>query len=159
MTKANSRAGSPAEPCTEDTALETRAADVGQQVITTQGCDACQSTAETGSWVNSIPQGFTHCRVCHVTFPGSNRWGHCSRCHQTFSGGVAFDLHQRVDKDGDIGSDCLCRLLTPGPGEAAMYGAPLQCKWAVSGSRTLVSEFLEWGAFWTLASDLSEVFE
>jgi hypothetical protein len=159
MSKATSQDHVVAELRQRVAALDASAVDVGRQVAATDECDACHSAFEDGWWNGSIPRNHTNCHDCHVTFPASNRWGHCSMCHQTFSGSTAFDLHQTVDRDGDIGSDCLCRLLTPGPGEAAMYGAPLQCKWAVSGSRTLVSEFLEWGAFWTLASDLSEVFE
>ncbi len=158
MSKTTSRVSISAEHCTKDAAPDTRTADIDEQVVRTQDCEACQSTAETGSWVKSIPQGFTHCRDCHVTYPSSNRWGHCSVCHQTFSGSTAFDLHQRVGRDGDIAPDCLCSVVRPGTGEAATYGAPCQRRWVVSDSRTLVSEFGAWGPYWTLASDLSDVF-
>jgi hypothetical protein len=66
---------------------------------------------------------------------------HCTK-------GTALDVHQRLDKDGDIAPDCLCSVLTPGPGEAASHGAPLQRKWAVSGAKALALELADWGSYW-----------
>lgn len=159
MSEATSRAGISAEQCTEDTAPDTRTAHDGRKAPAAEACEPCRVAADTGWWNGSIPRNHTQCRDCHVTWPGSNKWGHSPRCHQTFAGTVASDLHQRVGRDGDMSPDCLCWVLTAGLGEATVDGAPLQRKWAVSGSRTLVSEFGAWGPYWTLVSDLSGVFE
>lgn len=130
-----------------------------RDVVVTDGCDPCRTAEVSGWWAGSLPRDCTHCRDCHVTFPGSNRWGHCVRCHQTFSGVLAFDLHQRDDGDGEFAPDCMCTVLTPGTGETVVYDGTHQRKWAVSGSKTLVLESTAWGEYWAQDTDLSIVFD
>ena len=60
-------------------------------------CTPCAYAAEHGWWGDTLPHNTAaHCRSCHVSFPGANKWGHCTKCHQTFRGVSAFDRHQML---------------------------------------------------------------
>ncbi len=60
-------------------------------------CEACNHAHDHGWWGDTLPRDTdTHCRVCHVSYPGSNRWGHCVVCHEMFSSESAFSRHQMV---------------------------------------------------------------
>ena len=71
------------------------------------GCVPCDHGREHGFWgKGNLPDNtWTHCKDCHVSFPGTQRWGHCSGCCNTFSGITAFDAHQSTGncppKDAD----------------------------------------------------------
>ena len=110
-------------------------------------CDACTHADREGWWGSTIPSGFTHCRDCHETWPGSNRWGHCARCHETFNGIVAFDLHQRADSEGLLTSSCLCSVAAETADEP--LSAIRQRTWQVSKSMTLDYREFKWGRAWS----------
>lgn len=61
-------------------------------------CAPCTHGREHGWWGHgTLPDDtWTHCRHCHVSFPGTQRWGHCvaDGCHETFSGVTTFDAHK-----------------------------------------------------------------
>jgi hypothetical protein len=114
-------------------------------------CEVCAFAKSNGWWGSTIPAGHTHCRDCHATFPGSNRWGHCSACHRTFSGAKSFDLHQRVTKEGEIAADCLCAVSDTLPVPDTAHGHPSSRKWAV-GSCLLIEKRTVWGAYWGQAA-------
>ncbi len=67
-------------------------------------CEACTFAHDHGHWGDTLPKGAgTHCRVWHVSWPGSQKWGHCSKCHQTFASVSAFDRHKMVTNCTEIG--------------------------------------------------------
>ena len=114
----------------------------------TRTCAPCTTACREGWWVGTVPKNFTHCRECHVTYPGSQRWGHCARCHETFSGVESFDLHQRVNREsGDFTPDCLCTVAASCPDQESLLGVPSQRRWDVSG-KTLNLKEAEWGRYW-----------
>jgi hypothetical protein len=62
------------------------------------GCEVCTNTAAHGWWGRSLEAGFTHCRDCHVSYPGSQVSGHCRGCCNTFRGVRTFDAHKEAGK-------------------------------------------------------------
>jgi hypothetical protein len=119
-------------------------------------CAACATARWEGWWGPSLQRSHTHCRGCHVTYPGSQRWGHCARCHETSSGIESFDLHQRVDREtGDFTPDCLCTVAASCPSQESLPDVPSQRRWDVSG-KTLRLKQAEWGPYW--GQDVSHLF-
>ena len=121
-------------------------------------CIPCETAKRESWWADSIPRGFTHCSDCHQTYPGSNRFGHCTRCHRTFAGTRAFDMHQRITKEGEIAPDCLCSMSYTGTGEDTPSGGEQNRLWHVSASVTLETRRAEWGTYWAWDQPLPEAF-
>ena len=108
-------------------------------------CQPCKVADREGWWAGSIPKGYTHQSCCHITHPGSQKWGHCTRCHGMFAGTYAFDDHQRVDDEGNLTDDCLCSVLL---GLQRSPQEPDLEQFQVSPSVSLFRRNAEWDTYW-----------
>jgi len=104
-------------------------------------CAACTFSRIEGHWGKTIPPGYTHCRDCHATWPGGNKWGHCSRCHHTFAGITTFDRHHMAGL-----CDALVSVPTPTKETLPTWeGAHI---WPGGGKRYIELVETSWGIGW-----------
>lgn len=61
-------------------------------------CAPCECATTIGWWADTVPEGWTHDRATHVSFPATNTWGSCSACGNIFKGIANFDHHQADGK-------------------------------------------------------------
>ena len=107
-------------------------------------CEVCAHAAEHGYWGDTIPEGYTHDRDSHATFPGSGVWGSCSACGNIFRGNQAFDFHQEAKVCSEL-RGCGCDALSS---PASLSGAPPSVLvWTYSG-QTYVRRHQEKDGFW-----------